>query len=170
MRALASDTYDVELMEYLSIVSLLIAIIALSFSIYSYREGTRADMRPVLVFSNAPFVPGKQTSWFVENVGKGPAVNVLLTGGNVRCEWNNDEWTLFPALSVGVHERLSEFSVRDAFIAIYQDALGNTYRTVCVGSRNTLARQGWGRTVEPKRGLRDLRRLQVAAGDPSRAT
>lgn len=145
----------------LPILSTILSLFAFFFSVYAFRRSYRASIQPVLVFSNATHSPNSSTSWIVENVGKGPAINLLLTGGDSKCQWDNEEWTRIPVLSVGAHERLEAFRKRQSFIVFYADALGTKYCSTCVNNTNSIKRIFLQNRTIPRRHLFELRRKNL---------
>ena len=130
---------------------------ALIFSIISFRRSHRTSIRPILIFSNNHLHTDSTTTWFVENVGSGPALNVILCGGVSRHKLNEDEATILPAMAVGAKESLMFISKRNYFIAKYQDVYGNSYTTICSDNRNLLHESDNYPNLVPKRTLYDIR-------------
>jgi hypothetical protein len=144
--------------SFWNIVSACTSFAALSLSVYFFRRSRIAENRPILIFSNLEFVPGKKSTWAIENVGKGPAINILVGGKNSDWQWDDAEWTLYPALAVGRPERLDEHKSAFAFVAYYEDAMGHGYQTYCQDHTNTI-KEGVLRpsNVRPRRSLWSLR-------------
>ncbi len=55
----------------------------------------------MLVFMNDGKDDSGKSYWYVENVGNGPALNVLVTGGNTKLEWSKEEAVLLSAIARG---------------------------------------------------------------------
>lgn len=141
-----------------NVLTFCMSVAALGFSLYSFRRGRIAENRPILIFSNAEYIPGMKTTWTVENVGKGPAINVLLGALDSERRWDDSEWTQIPALPVGKPERLNAFKRGYGFVAYYQDALGNNYRSHCEENTNTINENyPRPRNIAAKRALWSLR-------------
>jgi hypothetical protein len=145
------------LFEAVPLLSPVLSLVALVFSIYSFRGNSRENLRPILIFSNDAVSADAKTIWFVENVGKGPAINVLLTGGDAHAIADDEEWTRFPALAAGSKENLSAFRLRKSFVAYYTDVSGSSYRSICVDNINTIDRQRPNTNIVVRRSLYDIR-------------
>jgi hypothetical protein len=108
------------------ILALLSAVLA-GISAYIARQAVTRSLRPVLVF-----VCDKQ-GWFVNNVGTGPALDVLVA----RKGREEESWRSFvrlPPISKDGQIRLGSGS---SFLAVtYTDAEGVHYSTTCWGYRN----------------------------------
>jgi hypothetical protein len=115
--------------DFLDWIPVLVSVIAI---LVAKRAVTRS-VRPVLVF----VCEVRDEVWCVQNVGTGPALDILVA------EKDRDEqpWAQFmrlPPLS-----RDGKIRLRSAprFLAVtYHDAENNAYSTICTGYRNRLQR------------------------------
>ena len=113
-----------ELVEWLPVFVSVIAIIV------AKRAVTRS-VRPVLVF----VCEVRDEVWCVQNVGSGPALDILVA------EKDRDEqpWARFKRLPPLPKD--GEIRLRSApsfFAVTYNDAENNAYSTICTGYRNRL--------------------------------
>ncbi len=115
--------------DFIAIASVVISIIAVVFSYYSFRRNFRASSRPVLIFSMT-----STFRWRLDNVGTGPAIN--LTVGDRSSDYSFVSITnCYP---LAVRERLDLLWIKGAYelAAVYTDVYGNTFTTICKGNRN----------------------------------
>jgi hypothetical protein len=131
-------------------LSLILSLVAIGVTYYSFRATHRTSVQPMLVFSNTGKDDRGTDVWFVENVGNGAAVNVVLTGGDTKLNWNKNEVALIPALARGNRMRLGWITSLGALLASYSDVFGRHYTSVCVGNRNTISKGNRYPELEPK--------------------
>ena len=116
-----------EAREILAWIPVLVSVIA----IFVAKRAVTRSVRPVLVF----VCEVRDEVWCVQNVGAGPALDILVA------EKNRDEqpWARFrrvPPLSKDGKIRLRS---APSFLAVtYHDAENNAYSTICTGYRNRL--------------------------------
>ncbi len=113
--------------------SVWIAILALVFSVVSfvisYRLSVvseRSGLRPVVVF-----VYKEGAGWFLRNIGKGPALNILIAKRSETGEWYAP--VRVPPLPEEESFDLAWWGPADALEAgaTYQDFRGHTYSSTC---------------------------------------
>lgn len=121
------------------IASCVIAVLALLISACSFWWSYRTSVRPVLVFFNDEFSPEHKTTWSVQNVGNGPALNVVLCGGKTLQTLDESVCAILPALAPGAKERLSFVKTRLVFVATYSDLRGVKYTSTCSESINVFS-------------------------------
>ena len=119
--------------------SLILSVLAIGVSYYSFRKTHKTSIQPILVFINEGRDESGNSYWSVENMGNGPAMNVLITGGNHNLSWNNDETVLLSAIQRGVRRKVGWIHSLAALVATYSDAFGREYTTVCVDNRNRVS-------------------------------
>jgi hypothetical protein len=118
---------SIDAKDILDWIAVLVSVIAI---LVAKRAVTRS-FRPVLVF----VCEVRDKVWRVQNVGTGPALNILVA------EKDRDEqpWARFKR--VPPLPRDGEILLRSAprFLAVtYHDAENNAYSTICSGYRNRL--------------------------------
>ena len=113
--------------DLLVLIPVLVSVIA----IFVAKGAVTRSLRPVLVF----VCEVRDKVWCVQNVGTGPALDVLVA------EKDRDEqpWARFmrvPPLPKDAKIRLRS---APSFLAVtYHDAENNAYSTICTGYRNRL--------------------------------
>jgi hypothetical protein len=117
-------------------LSLAVSLAAVAVSYYCFRLALRRSVKPVLVFSHEGQGKDDKSVWHVENVGNGPAINVILAGRNVERQWKQS--LILPALATGSRFRLTWITHTGALVAIYSDSSGGMYTTECFDSRNRI--------------------------------
>lgn len=115
----------------LLLTSLVISVIAVSLSYYTFRRNLRAAVRPVIAISmKTDFL------WQLENVGRGPAINLVVGHIGERREWQDitNCYPLSPAAS------LSLPWIRHAveIAAVYTDVYGGAFTSRCRANSNTV--------------------------------
>jgi len=93
----------------------------------------------MIVFSNVPAEADHETSWCIENVGNGPALNVLVAGGTNRLQWNQQDITLIPVIGKNTSRRLHWIKQKGALLATYKDIYGREYTSICVDNQHTIS-------------------------------
>ena len=122
-----------------SIISLFISLIAIIVVYLTFRGSHRTSVQPMIVFSNAPAEVDYETSWCIENVGNGPALNVLVAGGTTHLKWNQQDITLIPVIGKNTNKRLIWIKQKGALLATYKDIYGYEYTSICVGNQHTIS-------------------------------
>lgn len=140
-----------------SILSSALSVLALCFSYVSFRRSHRTGIRPVLIFSNDAFDEACTTTWFVENAGNGPALNVVLCGGVSLAELDLRDAVVIPSLAKGSKERLGFIAQRVALVAKYSDIHGAKYTSTCFDNTNRLFERDKYPRLQPKRALFQIR-------------
>ena len=121
-----------------TVISIFVAIVALVFSCVSFRRSHKTSIKPILIFSNDAFNDKSTTTWFVENVGNGPALNVILCGGKSLDMLHVDVAVVIPALATGTKEKLDFLPQRVVLVAKYADVYGGKYTSTCSNNENRL--------------------------------
>jgi hypothetical protein len=80
----------------------------------------------------------KYSSWIIENVGNGPALNVLIAQGDHNLKWNEENTVLISTIARGDKKRLTWILHPAALLAIYDDAHKHTYSTICHRNENKI--------------------------------
>lgn len=115
--------------EYISILSVFIAIFAVFVSHRAYRGTVRSATRPVLVFSmTTNFV------WRVSNVGSGPAVELRVADYGRRGVLS--QVTKCYPLAAGEKFDLPWVRNAEEIVAIYRDVFGSEFTTICRANEN----------------------------------
>lgn len=142
-----------------AVLSLLFSMIAIGVAYYSFHRTHKTSIQPILVFSNE-VKSESQTCWYVENVGNGPALNVFLASGDTDCNWSKDGIILMPAIARGGRESIWWANDPGALLAMYVDAFGREYTSVCVHSRNRISEGRLYQGFEPNRYLYQIRGME----------
>lgn len=140
-----------------SILSCFIASWALFFSYKSFRLSHRTSIRPVLIFSNADHADHEETTWYVENVGNGPALNVILCGGRSLTDLDSAGSLIIPGFAKGARERLSFIELKGVLVAKYCDVHGHKYTSTCFDNFNRLEEGDSYPDLAPTRALYQIR-------------
>lgn len=122
----------------ISIISIVLSVSAISITYFIFRKTHKTSVQPVIVFSNLEKEKGDNTSWIIENVGNGPALNVLIAGGTHQFDWNDEDITLIPAIGCNISRRLHWIKQKAALLATYKDIYGREYTTICVHNKHTI--------------------------------
>ena len=134
-------------MLWFSLLSLLVSVFAMALSFYAFRTNHRTGIQPMLVF----YSKGKNTKWHIKNVGNGPAINVLITGGDVHLRWQKEENVMLSAIPIGDERRLAWINSLGSLLAVYSDVYGNEYTSVCVHNRNKITGKNLFKDLKPKK-------------------
>lgn len=121
-----------------TIVVAAIACIVSALSYINSRRVERTNIRPTLVF-----VFDGAAGWRLENIGSGPAVNILVAEGNSRSIPDSPNWEspvrVPPLGQKGAHAlHWNRFTNADQLGATYSDILGRQYTTKCDRDENKL--------------------------------
>lgn len=123
-----------------AIIALIISIISLFFAIYKGRYDQITGVKPALVF-----VYDHEEGWQVQNIGSGPALNIVVAKkeGGVRSRSGN--W--IEPIRIPPLKKDGEFKIHwDAhnnthgFGATYDDVWGRPYTTTCGCDLNIIRR------------------------------
>ena len=120
-----------------TVISLLLSLIAIAITYLIYQRTQKTTVQPVIVFSNVEQGDGDRSSWCIENVGNGPALNVLVAGGNNKLEWHEKDITMIPVIGCDNIRRLW-LKKYGALLATYKDIYGREYTSICVGNRHSI--------------------------------
>ena len=111
---------------FVSIASLL-SISILTYIIYVYqREDESNKSIPILIFKVNPTT----NNWVVQNVGKGAALNILVTYSKQLDKWEKP--TKIYSLSDNLERELPWFKQPSQCSAVYYDYLGNVFSSICI--------------------------------------
>lgn len=142
----------------IAISALLASVIAITVSVYTFKRAHKTSIKPVLVFSNDIESPADKTSWYVQNVGNGPALNVMVGSGGKEGDWEASNSVLLPALSVQGRVHLAWVWAPKALVATYSDSFGQDYTSICVGNRNRVVESNLYPNLKTKTSLHQLRK------------
>lgn len=117
--------------DWIASVSVFVSCLALAISYIAYRGTLRAAIKPVLIFSMSTDV-----RWQVQNVGTGPAINVMVV--DRHDDGSTDSAANCHPLAAGAHHDLPWLKAGHELIAIYRDTFGTTFTTVCKVNTNTV--------------------------------
>ena len=113
--------------EILALIPVIVSVIAI---IVANRAVTRS-LRPVLVF----VCEVRDKVWCVQNVGTGPALDVLVA----EKDRNEEPWARFKRLPPLPKDGKIQLRSAPSFFAVtYHDAENHAYSTICSGYRNRL--------------------------------
>ena len=113
-------------------------VVAWLVSNYNYRR----NVRPVLIFTKRA-----QSFWHLENVGSGPAVNVLICDSKTDGKWKFP--TRYHSLGVRDKAELLSSPSTDSFAVRYSDINGKWYATTCIDSQTKIHAKDVFRDWEP---------------------
>jgi hypothetical protein len=116
------------------VVTLFVSGLALAVAFLEYRFSRDNADRPVLVFSMK-----SSAGWGLDNVGTGPAVN-LVVADLLRSGHANKIVNCFP-LAAGGRIDVPWLNASHELVAIYTDVHGREYTTTCGAVRNRIVRQ-----------------------------
>jgi len=148
-----------------AIFALLVSAIAITVSVYTFKRTHKTSIKPVLVFSNDIESPAERTSWYVQNVGNGPALNVMVGSGEKEGDWEAENSVLLPALSVQGRVHLDWIRAPKALVATYSDSFRQDYTSICAGNRNRVVESNLYPSLNTKMSLHQLRKHRT----PSRS-
>lgn len=112
----------------------LISLTALGFSIYTFRKNQRVGVMPILVF-----VRRTSKIWYVQNIGKGPAIAVEIASR--RSGSTGDQWMdviTFHPIAEGGSIDLDLIYLKNGleFGAYYKDIKGRSYSSLYINGTN----------------------------------
>lgn len=102
-------------------------VVAWLVSNYNYRR----NIRPVLIFTKR-----NQSFWHLENVGSGPAINVLVSDAKTDCKWKSP--TRYHSIGVKDRAQLLPPPSSDSLAVRYSDINHRWYSTECIDSKTTI--------------------------------
>lgn len=108
----------------------------------------RSHLQPVMVFYRLG-----DPLWRLKNVGNGPAINVLVTGGKTPQSWNQNTSGLFSAIAPGQELLLNWIKTPTdtrKLCAIYGDVAGRKYTSVCAENLNEVDEGNKYPSLKPK--------------------
>jgi hypothetical protein len=113
------------LQKYISIIAVVVSVTSIIISYTTSRRAAITGMQPVLVF-----VFNRAAGWALENVGSGPALNIVYTVKDPQKGWSLP--TRLPPLSKsGILQRLPSSPVPAAALGcLYTDIQGRTYTSI----------------------------------------
>jgi hypothetical protein len=116
-------------------VTWLISILGIGWAVITFRINMHAASRPILVFSL-----NKDNLWIVRNVGKGPAVTILIGD-----KWmNRNDWPMIMycnTLPAGESMELTWIHEGFEILAIYTDVFALSHATYCVNGKNAFVKR-----------------------------
>ena len=86
-------------------ISVFVAVLALLISFAAYRTTHRRGIQPILVFGHGGRDAANVSIWYMHNVGYGPALNVIIAGGDNELHWHEECHLLDPLRSPSVGAR-----------------------------------------------------------------
>lgn len=113
-----------------SIAAVIISVVSLTWTIISSQRTEVRSRRPVIVFEYA------NEGWCVENVGNGPAIEILLAFRGDETPWKYP--IRIPPLAQGARYQIKELGSLNVrhLGASYRDSAGDYYSTLSVNDRN----------------------------------
>jgi hypothetical protein len=123
--------------DVISLLAVAISIISLGISSYLSIRSVRTQIRPVIVM-----LYEASTGWCIENVGNGPALNVIVSvKADRNLKWP-DPVRVPPVAANGSFalEWLRRLDLRaDSIGVYYEDFSGNQYSSVCTENLTTVS-------------------------------
>jgi hypothetical protein len=107
-----------------AVISVVFSLVAIGVSLYTYAKNKKKDVIPVLIFSRR-----SATNWQIENVGKGPALNVIVGDGKDDGTWPTIA-KLYP-IAAGGKADLAWLQHALKLGAKYTNIWGEKYSTTC---------------------------------------
>ncbi len=111
------------------ILSTVISLIAVALSYYTFQRTLRSSSRPILIFSLR-----SETLWQLQNVGNGPAINILVGEMNNERQWVNVT-NCYP-LATGASVPLLWLRHGVQLATVYTDIYGRSLTTHCASNWN----------------------------------
>ena len=114
-----------------AVVSLIISIITVGVSYYTFQRTLKTGIRPVLVFSRR-----SSMIWQVENVGNGPAISVVIGAMDRKGNWQ----TVINCYPISASAKVTLDWIIEGYevAVVYTDVYGKTFTTHCHGNRNEI--------------------------------
>jgi hypothetical protein len=108
-----------------------IPVLVSAIAIFVANRAVTRSLRPVLVF----VCEVRDKLWCVQNVGTGPALDILVA----EKDRDGQPWARFKRLPPLPRDgKIQLRSAPSFFAVIYHDGENNTYSTICSGYRNRL--------------------------------
>lgn len=114
----------------ISSLSLFISVCALVVSVVLFRKTRQATVQPMLIFARRD----DDKLWHLQNVGNGPALNLVVVDGHRVEGWATA--TNCDALAAGGSIALSWLKIASKLGAAYTDVYDRPYHTICEQYRN----------------------------------
>lgn len=144
-----------------SAITIGVSMLALLFSVISFYRSYKTTIQPIIIFCNDAADKENITTWYAKNVGYGPAINVVLMGGDTIKIMGDEDSFIVPAMEVGMKERLNFLKKRNALVATYRDIKGRPYTTVCVQSNNKVYEKNLFPKVSPKHSFYEVKSIKT---------
>jgi hypothetical protein len=111
-------------------IAIVISILALWVSIKKHRS----DIRPVLVFNRREHNGTK--AWRISNVGKGPALGVIIA----TTEKRRERWVsvYYDPIAAGEIVQLDSVGLERELAVVYKDVDGKKYTSLCRDNRTDI--------------------------------
>ena len=116
----------------ISSLSLLLSLCALVVSVVLFRKTRQGTVQPMLVFARRD----DDKLWHLQNVGNGPALNLVVVEGHRAEGWATT--TNCDAPAAGGSIALSWLKIASKLGAAYTDVYGRPYHTICEQYRNRI--------------------------------
>lgn len=116
----------------ISIIALTISLVSIVIAYYSFQREHRTSIVPVLIFSMR-----SKIAWQVQNVGKGPALDVIIGDG----DWNGN-WSIIAQcypIAAGATVALPWVEHGAELAATYTDIYGHSYTSWCKHDRTQVS-------------------------------
>ena len=115
-----------ELKDWLSVGAFIVSVTSLAISILNNRRSAITGIKPVLVF-----VYNQERGWILQNIGNGPAMNIIVAQKQVNGQWFNP--VRIPPISKGTEFVLTWLNhVNDTGLrATYTDFQDRSYSSTC---------------------------------------
>jgi hypothetical protein len=124
-------------------LSAAIALASVAVAYYAFHKTLRTAAKPVLIFSMT-----SELGWRVENVGVGPAINVLIGPANDP-EHEPGITSCYP-LAAGATLELAWITNPHPLAAVYSDVYGATFSTICQRHQNRVVNRNLFPQWKPK--------------------
>jgi hypothetical protein len=119
--------------SFTEMLALVFSEVAILVSILIFFRTQKSNTMPIIVFEQI-----SEKTWLVENVGVGPAINILVANNHIKGKWFP---IIYPPLSAGASIKLDIFEKDTDHVAIYYDIKGNAYTTICVKNKHKFFEQ-----------------------------
>jgi len=121
--------------DALALTAIAISVGAAWISVWSFLRGERTSQEPVLVFAQST----DTTLWVLHNVGKGPAMDVLVGDGTRDGEWA--QIARCNPIAAGASVDLPWLRHAWELATTYVDVTGRQYTSSCKDHRTTIDRR-----------------------------
>ena|SRR5262245_38988716 len=117
---------QMDLKTWLSIAALIVSVMSLAISFWNTRKSAITGIKPILIF-----VYDGEKGWQIQNIGNGPALNIIVAQKRVGAEWFNP--VRIPPISKGSEFHLNWLGhVNDTGLgATYTDFQDRSYSSTC---------------------------------------